>query len=243
MTALLEVRELTSRYGHTEAVRGISFEVHAGEIVALLGSNGAGKTTTLRTITGLHRASSGAVRWDGADITRREAHAIVARGLGHVPEGRRVFAGLTVAENLLLGGYLKRRDRSLVESRRAAIYTLFSRLGERREQLAGLLSGGEQQMLAIGRALMNEPKLLALDEPTMGLSPIASKQIMDIVRDIRARGTTVLLVEQSARLALTLADRAYVLVAGQIALSGTGAELRTDPRVQAAYLGGDPSAG
>jgi len=238
---LLEIRDLSSRYGHTEAVRGISFDVRAGEIVALLGSNGAGKTTTLRTITGLHRASSGAVRFGGEDISRCKAHEIVARGLGHVPEGRRIFASLSVAENLLLGGYLKRRDRALVDARRDAICALFPRLGERREQLAGLLSGGEQQMLAIGRALMNEPKLLALDEPTMGLAPIAAKQMMSIVRDIRARGTTVLLVEQSARLALGLADRAYVLVAGQIALRGSGTELAKDPRVQAAYLGGDPA--
>ncbi|WP_394834677.1 ABC transporter ATP-binding protein [Pendulispora rubella] len=240
MNALLEVNGLGSRYGQTDAVRGVSFDVRAGEIVALLGSNGAGKSTTLRTITGLHRPFSGTVRFDGADITRAKAHDIVARGLGHVPEGRRIFSGLTVAENLLLGGYLDRRHRATVEERREAMYKLFPRLGERQEQLAGLMSGGEQQMLAIARALMNQPKLLALDEPTMGLAPIVAKQMMSVVRDIRDRGTTVLLVEQSARLALRLADRAYVLVAGEITLHGSAADLSKDPRVHAAYLGGDP---
>jgi branched-chain amino acid transport system ATP-binding protein len=241
MTALLEVHGLVSRYGRTEAVRGVSFEVASGEIVALLGSNGAGKTTTLRTITGLHRAGSGRVVFDGTEITRLRAHDIVARGLGHVPEGRRIFAGLSVAENLLLGGYLSRRERHLVDERRESVYTLFPVLGERRTQLAGLLSGGEQQMLAIGRALMSRPKLLALDEPTMGLAPMVARQMLDVVREIRAGGTTVLLVEQSARLALRLADRAYVLVAGEVAISGAAAELAKNPRVQAAYLGGDPT--
>lgn len=239
---LLEVRDLVSRYGRTEAVRGVSFEVRSGEIVALLGSNGAGKTTTLRTITGLHRAGSGRVVFDGAEITRLRAHDIVARGLGHVPEGRRIFAGLSVAENLVLGGYLSRRERNLVDERREAVYALFPRLGERHTQLAGLLSGGEQQMLAIGRALMSRPKLLALDEPTMGLAPMVARQMLDVVRDIRDGGTTVLLVEQSARLALRLADRAYVLVAGEVAIAGPAAELAKNPRVQAAYLGGDPAA-
>jgi branched-chain amino acid transport system ATP-binding protein len=239
--SLLKVSDLTSRYGQIEALAGISFEVGEGEIVALLGSNGAGKTTTLRTITGLHRAKSGSVLFDGQDISRLGAHRVVALGLGHVPEGRRVFPALTVAENLLLGGYLKRRERQVVAERREQIYAMFPRLQERQRQLAGLLSGGEQQMLAIGRALMHRPRLLALDEPTMGLAPQTARQVLEIVRRIRDEGTTILIVEQNAHQTLRLADRAYVLESGRIVLSGAAADLAADPRVKAAYLGGDPA--
>jgi branched-chain amino acid transport system ATP-binding protein len=239
--SLLKVSDLTSRYGQIEALAGISFEVGEGEIVALLGSNGAGKTTTLRTITGLHRAKSGSVLFDGQDISRLGAHRVVALGLGHVPEGRRVFPALTVAENLLLGGYLKRRERQVVAERREQIYAMFPRLQERQRQLAGLLSGGEQQMLAIGRALMHRPRLLALDEPTMGLAPQTARQVLEIVRRIRDEGTTILSVEQNAHQTLRLADRAYVLESGRIVLSGAAADLAADPRVKAAYLGGDPA--
>ncbi|MBO2454486.1 ABC transporter ATP-binding protein [Actinomadura barringtoniae] len=238
--SLLEISGLTSRYGQVEALTDISFEVGEGEIVALLGSNGAGKTTTLRTISGLHRAHAGRIVFDGADITRLKAHQVVTKGLGHVPEGRRVFAALTVAENLLLGAYQRRRDRTYVAARREEIYEMFPRLGERRAQLAGLMSGGEQQMLAIGRALMHRPRLLALDEPTMGLAPQTAQQVLKVVRDIRDQGTTILIVEQNAHQTLRLADRAYVLESGGIVLDGTGAELAEDPRVKAAYLGGDP---
>jgi branched-chain amino acid transport system ATP-binding protein len=240
--SLLEVSELTSRYGQIEALAAVSFEVGQGEIVALLGSNGAGKTTALRTVTGLHRAKAGRIVFDGQDISRLPAHRIVALGLGHVPEGRRVFPALTVAENLLLGGYLKRRDRHLVAERREQVYQMFPRLRERQGQLAGLLSGGEQQMLAISRALMHQPRLLALDEPTMGLAPQTAKQVLDVVRRIRDEGTTILIVEQNAHQTLRLADRAYVLESGRIALSGPAAELAADPRVKAAYLGGDPAS-
>ncbi|TYB42094.1 ABC transporter ATP-binding protein [Actinomadura chibensis] len=238
---MLRVSGLHSRYGQVEALAGISFEVAEGEIVALLGSNGAGKTTTLRTVTGLHRARSGRVEFDGRDITRLPAHKIVAAGLGHVPEGRRVFPALNVAENLLLGGYLHRRDRAGVAARRDEVYEMFPRLGERRGQLAGLLSGGEQQMLAIGRALMLRPRLLALDEPTMGLAPRAAQQVLQVVREIRDGGATVLIVEQNAHQTLRLADRAYVLETGRIVLDGAASDLASDDRVKAAYLGGDPA--
>jgi branched-chain amino acid transport system ATP-binding protein len=237
---LLEVNGLVSRYGKVEALSGLSFSVADGEIVALLGSNGAGKTTTLRTLTGLHRAHAGRVTFDGHDISGARAHQIIGRGLGHVPEGRRVFPALTVAENLLLGGYLSRRDRSVIGERRERVYEMFPRLGERRDQLAGLLSGGEQQMLAIGRALMHRPRLLALDEPTMGLAPQTAKRVLTVVRDIRDQGTTILIVEQNAHQTLRLADRAYVLESGRIVLEGRAADLAQDERVKAAYLGGDP---
>ncbi|MEU8124797.1 ABC transporter ATP-binding protein [Spirillospora sp. NPDC049024] len=237
---LLRVSDLRSRYGQVEALSGVSFEVGEGEIVALLGSNGAGKTTALRTVTGLHRARSGRVEFDGRDITRLAAHRVVAAGLGHVPEGRRVFPALTVAENLLLGGYLRRRDRAAVAARREEVYAMFPRLGERRGQPAGLLSGGEQQMLAIGRALMLRPRLLALDEPTMGLAPRTAQQVLRVVREIRDQGATVLIVEQNAHQTLRLADRAYVLETGRIVLEGPASALARDDRVKAAYLGGDP---
>ncbi len=239
--SLLEVGGLTCRYGRVEAVAGISLDVAEGEIVALLGGNGAGKTTTLRALSGLHPARSGRIVLDGHDISSRGAHEIAALGLGHVPEGRRVFPALTVGENLLLGGYLQRRERGLISRRRERIHAMFPILAERRGQLAGLLSGGEQQMLAIGRALMSRPRLLVLDEPTMGLAPRVAGQVLDIVRDIRLQGTTILIVEQNAHRALSLADRGYVLESGRITVGGPAGELARDPRVRAAYLGGDPA--
>jgi branched-chain amino acid transport system ATP-binding protein len=238
--ALLEVRDLHTFYGNIEALKGVSLQVEEGEIVALLGANGAGKTTTLRTISGLERARSGSVTFRGKDITRARAHEIVLLGLGHVPEGRRVFANLTVEENLNLGAYLFRRHKKRIEERREAVYGIFPRLHERRTQLAGTLSGGEQQMLAIGRAMMVEPKVLALDEPSMGLAPILVRQIFSIIEEIRKNGTAILLVEQNARQALRLADRGYVLETGQIVLQDSAQVLADDPRVRAAYLGGEP---
>jgi branched-chain amino acid transport system ATP-binding protein len=235
---LLTVADLHTYYGEVAALRGVSLHVDEGEIVALLGSNGAGKTTTLRTISGLQRSRTGTVSFSGADITRAPPHAIVAKGLGHVPEGRRIFAALTVEENLNLGGYLTRRDHTVVAARKQQVFDLFPRLAERRRQLGGLLSGGEQQMLAVGRALMNEPRLLALDEPSLGLSPVLVKAVGEVILRIRARGTAILMVEQNARQALALADRAYVLETGRIVLEGPAANLARDPRVQHAYLGG-----
>jgi branched-chain amino acid transport system ATP-binding protein len=234
---LLEVDGLHAGYGQTEVLHGISLEVAEGEIVALLGSNGAGKTTALRTISGLHRAGRGRIAFASADITRVPGHRLVAMGLAHVPEGRRIFPGLTVEENLTLGGYSRRSAPGYVRRRREEAFELFPRLRERRSQLGGTLSGGEQQMLAIARALMTEPKLLALDEPSMGLAPALVRTIFARLREIRSRGTAVLLVEQNARQALRLADRAYVLETGRIALSGPARELASDPRIQAAYLG------
>lgn len=235
---LLTVADMHTYYGQIAALRGVSLHVDEGEIVALLGSNGAGKTTMLRTISGLQRPRRGTVSFGGADITRARAHDIIARGLGHVPEGRRIFAALTVEENLNLGGYLARRDHGIVAERKQRVFDLFPRLAERRGQLGGLLSGGEQQMLAVGRALMNEPRLLALDEPSLGLSPVMVKTVGEVIRRIRASGTAILMVEQNARQALTLADRAYVLETGRIVLDGPAANLARDPRVQNAYLGG-----
>jgi branched-chain amino acid transport system ATP-binding protein len=236
--ALLTVTDIHTSYGDTAAVRGVSLEVGEGEIVAVLGSNGAGKTTTLRTISGLERPRSGSVVFAGGDITKARAHSIVERGLAQVPEGRRIFAALTIDENLNLGGYLSRRDPKTLARRKQEVFDLFPRLVERRTQLGGTLSGGEQQMLAIGRALMVQPRLLTLDEPSMGLAPIMVKAVFEVVRRIRASGTAVLMVEQNVRQALRLADRAYVLETGRIVLSGPARELAQDPRVQRAYLGG-----
>lgn len=236
--ALLSVTDLHTYYGDTAAVRGACLEVEEGEIVALLGSNGAGKTTTLRSISRLERSRSGSVVFDGVDITKSRAHVIVEMGLAHVPEGRRIFPALTVEENLNLGGYLSRRDSRTVTKRKREVFELFPRLVERRTQFGGTLSGGEQQMLAIGRALMVQPRLLALDEPSMGLAPIMVKAVGEVIRRIRASGTAILMVEQNARQALRLADRAYVLETGRIVLSGSARELAIDPRVQHAYLGG-----
>jgi branched-chain amino acid transport system ATP-binding protein len=236
--ALLEVRDLHVFYGNIEALKGISLQVDPGQIVAILGGNGAGKTTTLRTISGLLRPRSGAITYGGKSLIGMEAHLIVALGLSHVPEGRRIFNILTVAENLNLGGYLIRSDRKLVDERKASIYKLFPRLGERRTQLAGTLSGGEQQMLAIGRALMSSPKVLMLDEPSLGLSPILARSVLKTVREIAKEGTAVLLVEQNARQALAISDRAYVIEVGRVVLEGEAATLARDERVQKAYLGG-----
>ncbi len=235
MAALLEVRDLHVAYGQIDAVRGISFEVDAGEVVALIGSNGAGKTTTLRTLSGLQRASGGEVRLDGEPIDRLPAHEIVARGVAHAPEGRRLFPRMTIRENLDLGAYRRRDDD--VEADVAMVYDLFPILAERRAQAAGTLSGGEQQMLAIGRALMSRPRLLMLDEPSMGLSPLVMRTIFSTLGELKARGTTLLLVEQNAQAALGLADRGHVLETGRIVLSGTGADLLRDEGVRKAYLG------
>jgi branched-chain amino acid transport system ATP-binding protein len=234
--AFLSVRDLVVAYGAIQAVRGVSFDVEQGQIVSLIGSNGAGKTTTLRTLSGLLRAVSGTIELDGVEIQRRPAHEILSMGMAHSPEGRRLFARMTVEENLRLGAYT-RRDEDGIAQDTQRVYDLFPVLGERRGNKAGLFSGGEQQMLAIGRALMSRPKLLMLDEPSMGLSPIMTQRIFDTVKELRDEGTTVLLVEQNALAALALSDRAYVIDLGRTTLSGTGAELLADPRVQEAYLG------
>ena len=234
--SFLEVRELTVAYGAIQAVRGVSFVVGRGEIVSLIGSNGAGKTTILRTISGLLRPGSGEILLDGEPLHRLPAHEILARGVAHSPEGRQLFARMTVEENLRLGAYT-RRDEPGVVADLERIYALFPVLGERRTDKAGLFSGGEQQMLAIGRALMSRPKLLMLDEPSMGLAPIMTQRILETVRELRESGTTVLLVEQNALAALSLSDYAYVIDLGRTTLSGTGVELLADPRVREAYLG------
>jgi branched-chain amino acid transport system ATP-binding protein len=234
--SFLEVRDLTVAYGAIKAVRGVTFSIERGQIVSLIGSNGAGKTTTLRTISGLLRPESGEVLLDGEPIHRLPAHEILGRGVAHSPEGRRLFARMTVEENLLLGAYTRRDETGIAEDL-DRIFTLFPVLGERRANKAGLFSGGEQQMLAIGRALMSRPKLLMLDEPSMGLSPIMTQKIFATVRELQAEGTTVLLVEQNALAALALSDRAYVIDLGRTTLSGSGPELLADPRVQEAYLG------
>ncbi len=232
---LLEVRDLDVRYGHIQALKGISLEVAEGEIVTLLGANGAGKTTLMRSISGLLRPHSGQVLLRGAPIQRVGADAIVRMGISHVPEGRRVFPTLSVAENLRLGAYTRPAAEAAQTLRE--VWTMFPRLLERREQLAGTLSGGEQQMLAIGRALMARPKLLLLDEPSLGLAPIIVRDIFRSLRQIRDTGMTLLLVEQNARTALKLADRAYVLETGHVRLEGAAADLLASPEVQASYLG------
>ncbi|WP_030816055.1 MULTISPECIES: ABC transporter ATP-binding protein [unclassified Streptomyces] len=238
MTALLEVEDLRVAYGKIEAVKGISFTVEAGQVVTLIGTNGAGKTTTLRTLSGLLRPSSGRITFDGKPLTGVAAHKIVALGLAHSPEGRHLFPRLTIEENLQLGAFL-RKDKDGIEKDIQRVYELFPILGERRKQASGTLSGGEQQMLAMGRALMSRPKLLMLDEPSMGLSPIMMKKIMETIRELREQGTTILLVEQNAQAALTLADHAHVMEIGRIALSGTGHHLLHDESVRKAYLGED----
>ncbi|MFG3113929.1 ABC transporter ATP-binding protein [Streptomyces sp. NPDC048197] len=238
MTALLEVEDLRVAYGKIEAVKGISFTVESGQVVTLIGTNGAGKTTTLRTLSGLLRPSSGKITFDGKPLTGVAAHKIVALGLAHSPEGRHLFPRLTIEENLQLGAFL-RKDKDGIEKDIQRVYELFPILGERRKQASGTLSGGEQQMLAMGRALMSRPKLLMLDEPSMGLSPIMMKKIMETIRELREQGTTILLVEQNAQAALTLADHAHVMEIGRIALSGTGQHLLHDESVRKAYLGED----
>ena len=233
--AILEVKELEVFYGVIQAIKGISFEVNPGEIIALIGANGAGKTTTLQTITGLIPSKSGHIVYDGKDITRMPGHKLVSMGMAHVPEGRRVFAQLTVLQNLKLGAYT-RKDKAEIEETLKVIYSRFPRLEERKNQMAGTLSGGEQQMLAMGRALMSHPKLIVMDEPSMGLSPIYVNEIFDIVQKINGDGTTVLLVEQNAKKALSIAHRAYVLETGKIVLSGDAGELMNDDSVKKAYL-------
>ena len=235
---LLEIRDLQVSYGNVEVLHGISLDVGEGEIVALLGSNGAGKTTTLRAVSGLIRPRAGEIVMAGQPLNALRAHQIVALGLGHVPEGRRMFGALTVEENLQLGGYLIRRDAAMMAQRMDRVYQTFPRLGERRSQLAGTLSGGEQQMLAIARALMLRPRIIVLDEPSMGLAPKLVRVIFRMIADICNEGTSILLVEQNARQALRIAHRAYVLESGRIALAGLARDLAQDSRVRAAYLGG-----
>ena len=232
---LLEIRGLEVRYGGIRAVKGIDLEVAQGELVCLIGANGAGKSSTLRAVAGLAHAAVGSIRFGGRDISAVPAFQRARSGLVMVPEGRGVFARLSVAENLAMGAYA--RADSAVASDRARVFEMFPRLAERRAQIAGTLSGGEQQMLAIGRALMSRPTLLALDEPSMGLAPIAARRILDVIRDINRAGVTVLLVEQNAQGALALATRAYVLESGEITLSGEARAMLADPRVREAYLG------
>ena len=227
--------DLTVNYGMIQAVKGISFEVKEGEIVALIGANGAGKTTTLQTVTGMIPSRTGTIEFAGTDITKVPAHRIVSMGLAHVPEGRRVFAQLTVLENLKMGAYT-RKDKDGIDETLKEIYKRFPRLEERKSQLAGTLSGGEQQMLAMGRALMSRPKMIVMDEPSMGLSPLYVAEIFKIIQDINASGTTVLLVEQNAKKALSIADQAYVLETGNIVLSGKASDLMNDDSVKKAYL-------
>ncbi len=234
--SMLEVNEADVYYGRVHALRGLSFAVEEGEIVCLLGNNGAGKSTTMNMLSGLVRPKSGEVRWNGLDLATEKPWNIVSAGLLHVPEGRRIFSTMTVHENLLLGGYTV-RDKRAIATRIDEVYELMPRLAERRRQQGGTLSGGEQQMVAIGRALIGGPRLLLLDEPSMGLAPLIVKQVMEIVQKVNAQGTTVLLVEQNARAALKIAHRAYVVETGSVTLSGPAAELAADPRVVEAYLG------
>lgn len=238
MTALLEVEDLRVAYGKIEAVKGISFSVEAGQVVTLIGTNGAGKTTTLRTLSGLLQPLGGEIRFDGKPLRGVPAHKIVALGLAHSPEGRHIFPRLSIAENLQLGAFLRKDADGIAADIRKA-YDLFPILGERRNQAAGTLSGGEQQMLAMGRALMSRPKLLMLDEPSMGLSPIMMQKIMHTIAELKAEGTTILLVEQNAQAALSLADQGHVMEIGNIVLSGTGDALLHDESVRKAYLGED----
>ena len=233
---MLKVENLNVYYGAIHALKGVSFEVNEGEIVTLIGANGAGKSTTLNTVCGLLRSKTGDVRFEGKSLMRRAPHMIVADGIAHCPEGRHVFAKMTVEDNLEMGGYT--RPRAEIEDSIAAVYRSFPRLEERRTQLAGTLSGGEQQMLAMGRAMMSKPRLLMLDEPSMGLAPILVEQIFDMIKELHSAGTTILLVEQNAQMALSVADRGYVLETGRISLSGTGAELAASEDVRKAYLGG-----
>ena len=237
MTSMLKVDDLSVHYGVIQAVKNVSFEVNEGEVVSLIGANGAGKTSILRTISGLVRPSAGKIEFLGQEIQKAPARKIVASGLSQVPEGRHVFSGLTVMENLEMGAFLH-KDRDENQKNLKKVFDRFPRLEERKNQDAATLSGGEQQMLAMGRALMSKPKLLLLDEPSMGLAPIFIQEIFDIIQDIQKQGTTVLLIEQNAQKALSIADRGYVLETGKIVLSGTGQELLESDEVRKAYLGG-----
>ena len=234
--ALLEIRDIEVYYGVIQAIKGISFDVNEGEVITLIGANGAGKTTTLHTITGLLSPKAGSITFDGKDITKTPAHKIVSMGMAHVPEGRRVFSQLSVYDNLKMGAYT-RKDKAEIEETLAMVYSKFPRLEERKTQLAGTLSGGEQQMLAMGRALMSHPKIVLMDEPSMGLSPIFVEEIFKIIEEISSSGTTVLLVEQNAKKALSIANRAYVLETGNIVLEGDAHELMNNETVKKAYLG------
>lgn len=233
---MLEIKDLEVYYGMIQAIKGISFEVNEGEVIALIGANGAGKTTTLHTISGLIAPKKGTVTFEGKEITKTPAHKIVSYGMAHVPEGRRVFASLSVLQNLKLGAYTRSSKEEIEESLQT-VYTRFPRLQERKNQPAGTLSGGEQQMLAMGRALMSKPRIILMDEPSMGLSPIFVNEIFDIIKQVSASGTTVLLVEQNAKKALSIADRGYVLETGKIVLEGKAQELLNDESVKKAYLG------
>lgn len=234
--AMLKITDLEVSYGMIQAIRGINFEVEQGEVIALIGANGAGKTTILHTVTGLLKSKAGKIEFEGKDITKLPGHKIVSLGMAHVPEGRRVFADLSVLENLKLGAYT-RTDKQEIEETLKVIYKRFPRLEERKSQMAGTLSGGEQQMLAMGRALMSHPKIILMDEPSMGLSPIFVSEIFDIIKEISASGTTVLVVEQNAKKALSIADRAYVLETGNIVLEGAAKDLLENDSVKKAYLG------
>ena len=234
--SMLKVTDLQVYYGVIQALKGISFEVNEGEVIALIGANGAGKTTILHTVTGLINQKAGKIEFEGKDISHIPAYKIVAEGMAHVPEGRRVFAELSVYDNLMMGDYT-RRDKKEIAETLAMVYKRFPRLEERKKQMAGTLSGGEQQMLAMGRALMSKPKIILMDEPSMGLSPIFVNEIFDIIKAVSASGTTVLLVEQNAKKALSIADRAYVLETGKIILEGDAKVLMNDERVKKAYLG------
>ncbi len=234
--AMLEIKDLHVNYGVIAALKGISFEVNEGEVIALIGANGAGKTTTLHTLTGLIPAKKGSIKFNDVELTRTPAHKIVEMGIAHVPEGRRIFQNLTVLDNLKLGAFI-RKDKDGIAEDLKMVYDRFPRLAERKSQIAGTLSGGEQQMLAMGRALMSKPKIIVMDEPSMGLSPIFVTEIFDIIKSIRESGTTVLLVEQNAKKALAISDRAYVLETGKIVLSGKASDLINDESVKKAYLG------
>ncbi len=235
--AMLEVRDLYVSYGMIEAIKGVSFDVEQGEIIALIGANGAGKTTILHTVSGLLKAKSGSITFNGTDLLKTPAHKIVTMGMAHVPEGRRIFQQLTVYENLMMGAFT-RKDKAEIEETLKKVYEHFPRLQEREKQIAGTLSGGEQQMLAMGRALMSKPTIMLMDEPSMGLSPLYVSEIFSIIREINKAGTTVLLVEQNAKMALEIANRAYVLETGKVRMSGDANELADNEEVRKAYLGG-----
>ena len=234
--SMLKVTDLQVYYGVIQALKGISFEVNEGEVIALIGANGAGKTTILHTVTGLINQKAGKIEFEGKDISHTPAYKIVAEGMAHVPEGRRVFADLSVYENLLMGAFT-RKDKDEISQTLEMVYKRFPRLKERKNQVAGTLSGGEQQMLAMGRALMSHPKIILMDEPSMGLSPLFVNEIFDIIKEVSASGTTVLLVEQNAKKALSIADRAYVLETGKIVLDAAADVLMNDPSIKKAYLG------